>query len=288
MRFLTTINYFLKRYAKGMFLLFAINSIVLITTFIIQSCEKNDYYPNGNNENNVFKSSIIESLDAISNITTERTKDNELSKTNLTQIELYTEEGVSISDYPNFDNSLTFGDLVNIANTDIKVKHPDGSETDNISDDQQLIDIYQVSELEIQQMLQPTVLSAKNYLYSKGLTDLDIDYLLSADEEGPAMSESDLIPVVLELIAAEQNQNVSTNFDYSKLFGGSLYASQIGSCAGDALGISAIAAVLSQGMETQAAKMLLKKAIRKVAARSLGWVGAAIFAYEFGDCMGWW
>ena len=39
---------------------------------------------------------------------------------------------------------------------------------------------------------------------------------------------------------------------------------------------------------TAAGKALLKKAIRKVATRALGWIGAAVFVYEFGDCMDWW
>jgi len=40
-------------------------------------------------------------------------------------------------------------------------------------------------------------------------------------------------------------------------------------------------------MYTKAGKALINKSIRKVATRSPGWVGAAIFTYEFGDCMVW-
>ena len=52
--------------------------------------------------------------------------------------------------------------------------------------------------------------------------------------------------------------------------------------------ISAIAMILEGGLHTDTAKYLLKKAIRRGASKALGWVGAAIFTYEFGDCMGWW
>ena len=85
----------------------------------------------------------------------------------------------------------------------------------------------------------------------------------------------------------EDRANELTTNLYAMFFS-PLYASRIGECAGDALGISAIAAVLREGLKTKAAKKLLFKAIRKVATRTLGWVGAGIFAYEFGDCMDWW
>ena len=111
---------------------------------------------------------------------------------------------------------------------------------------------------------------------------------MTADEYGPAMSESDLIPAVMQLIAEEQNSNLAATFDYASFFGTSAHASQIGECAGDALVISAIAGAIAAGINSDAGKRLLKKAIRKVATRALGWVGAAIFVYEFGDCIDWW
>lgn len=171
---------------------------------------------------------------------------------------------------------------------ELGVRYVDGSTSDNISNSQVLIRSYSISIDAAKQSLEPTLIEAKNYLRSKGLTDNDIDDLLTADADGPAMSESDLIPVVMQLIAEEQNQNAMASVKFSNVFIQSAYASQIGSCAGDALGISAITAVVNGGLYTKAGKALLKKAIRKVASRSLGWVGAAIFTYEFGDCMGWW
>lgn len=54
-------------------------------------------------------------------------------------------------------------------------------------------------------------------------------------------------------------------------------------CAIRAVGIDAVMEMLN-GRITEA---IAKKAIKKIATRSLGWVGAAIAAYEFAKCMGW-
>jgi len=178
--------------------------------------------------------------------------------------------------------------LTAIKDTELEVKYVDGSTSDNISDSQDLITTYSISIESAKQSLKPALAEAKNYLRSKGLTDLDIQNLLIADEDGPTMSESDLIPAVMGLIAEEQNQNSIASLNFSNLFIQPAHASQVGECAGNAIGFSAIASLVNGGLHTSAGKKLLKKAIRKVASRALGWVGAAIFVYEFGDCMDWW
>jgi hypothetical protein len=240
---------------------------------------------------NSFKSTAFNSLYKLNNITLQNNTNNEFNTASringeVASIEVYLSNGTSST--PTISQNLTLNELVNIDNTDLKVKYFDGSESDNIANEQTLVNTYQISVSQAQQALEPTLIQAKDYLYAKGFTDSDIQFLLAADEEGPAMQESALIPIVMQLIAVEQNQNVASNVNYLSFFGNSAHASQIGECAGDALGISAIAAVIEQGLHTGAGKALLKKAIRKVASRALGWVGAAVFTYEFGDCMGWW
>lgn len=56
-------------------------------------------------------------------------------------------------------------------------------------------------------------------------------------------------------------------------------------CAMDALGIPA-GLILGTANGTSTAALL--KAARKLASRTLGWIGAGIAVYEFGDCMEWW
>ena len=56
-------------------------------------------------------------------------------------------------------------------------------------------------------------------------------------------------------------------------------------CAMDALGIPAGLLVGSLKEYTRAA---IIKAAKKLATRTLGWIGVGIAIYEFGDCMNWW
>jgi hypothetical protein len=203
-------------------------------------------------------------------------------------ISVYESSGSNFTDFNTLYNVSSFRELTSMDGVELEVSYIDGSTSDNISDSQELINSYSISIEAAKQSLEPTLVESKNYLRSKGLTDNDIQNLLTADEYGPAMSESDLIPAVMQLVAEEQNQNSMTSINFSNVFFQSAHASEIGECAGDALGVADVALALSGGLQTSAGKALLKKAIRKVATRALGWVGAAVFAYEFGDCMGWW
>lgn len=58
-------------------------------------------------------------------------------------------------------------------------------------------------------------------------------------------------------------------------------------CALQAAGVT-ILIELGNGGARYLSKQLAVKAIKKVAARVLGPIGAAWAAYEFGECMGWW
>lgn len=285
----------LSKFAKGMFAIFAIKLLFFGGFFIFQSCEQSGLFENEEQtiakEN--FKNSAFASLNSLNKIdvtTSRNSSDLMMARTNgdFAEIKVYKKLGVTTSDTPNIELSSDLEDLFELNDTDLGVKYVDGSESDNISDGQQLLGTLEISVQAAQNSLEPTLEEAKNYLRSNGYTDADIAELLTADEDGPAMSESDLIPAVMQLIAEEQNPGLAANFDYANFFGTSAHASQIGECAGDALGISSITAVVNQGLHTAAGKKLLKKAIRKVASRALGWIGAAIFVYEFGDCMDWW
>ncbi len=56
-------------------------------------------------------------------------------------------------------------------------------------------------------------------------------------------------------------------------------------CAMDALGIPA---GLLMGAAKNYTRAALIKAAKKLATRTLGWIGVGIAIYEFGDCMNWW
>ena len=288
----------LRKLGKGLMGLFTIQLVLVAIILIIQSCQGNELF-NKNTQKGVrnkFIKSVTTGIDKLNQIKL-KSKNEFQTVSNIQKIgiiddetaiiSLYPRVGVTISEGTDFSNISNFQQIMNIDDIEVGVTYSDGQSTNNISEDQELIANYSISIEEAKEALIPTLNEVKNYLYSKGYSDTDIQNLLSADEEGPAMSESDLIPAVLSLIAEEQKiYNVSYNLP--NLFFNSLYASQIGSCAGDALGISAIAMIVEGGLHTETAKYLLKKAIRRGASKALGWVGAAIFTYEFGDCMGWW
>lgn len=202
-------------------------------------------------------------------------------------ISLYSESGYT-SSYSSTNSNIFFGSLFDIPNTEIGITNSEGVQTNNITPDQQFILSYDMSSQVAEEIMQPSLLEAKNYFYAQGYSELDIQELLAADVDGPALDESSLVPAVMMLIAEEQNLSASKSFNIQSMFGYEAKASEIGTCAGDALGVSAIAGALAGGLGTSAGKALMKKAIRKVAGRTLGWVGAAIFVYEFGDCMDWW
>lgn len=284
----------LNKFAKGIFAIFTIKLFIVLMTFVVQSCSNEIFEENSVTEakNNFLNSAKI-GISNLNGVQINSKNNSTLAKsTNYNEdyatISVYSLTESNFTDFQTLDNISSFNQLTSIDGTELQVSYIDGSTSDNISDSQDLIRSYSISIEAAKQSLQPTLVEAKNYLRSKGLTDNDIQNLLTADEYGPAMSESDLIPAVMQLIAEEQNTNSIASLNFSNVFIQSAHASEIGNCAGDALGISAIAAVVNEGLYTSAGKALLKKAIRKVASRALGWVGAAVFTYEFGDCMGWW
>jgi len=285
----------LKKFAKVIFAIFTIKLVLFGIVFIIQSCSNNEIFQD--NETVKAQESFLNSakigLSNLNGVKVNQKNNSTFAKSatfneDFATISVYTLPESDFTDFETLDKVSSFEELTTVDGTELEVKYIDGSTSDNITDSQELIKTYTISIESAKQSLQPTLTEAKNYLRSKGLTDYDIQNLLTADEDGPAMSESDLIPAVMQLIAEEQNQNSIASLNFSNIFIQSAHASQIGECAGDALGISAIAAVVNEGLYTSAGKALLKKAIRKVASRALGWVGAAIFVYEFGDCMDWW
>jgi hypothetical protein len=77
---------------------------------------------------------------------------------------------------------------------------------------------------------------------------------------------------------------------YSSLLGiNSAFAQSdtFGGCLADAVGITAVFAVLEGGANKRMKKEAIKKAIRKVVGRSLGVIGGALAVYDFSVCMGW-
>ncbi len=134
------------------------------------------------------------------------------------------------------------------------------------------------SEEEALEFLKPMIESSKELFATYEVTDSDIKEVFG-DSNDPRV-----VVVSLAILYAESEKgNVSV--DFSALFGSSVYAQGgVWECAGQALGFYAIAEIFAGQVSNSA----ILGAFKKVAARTLGWVGLALAIYEFGDCMGYW
>lgn len=115
---------------------------------------------------------------------------------------------------------------------------------------------------DLKESLKPVLERSKEVLSAYGITDKNLEEIFSDDAEANAI-------ILAIAIAGTETQAFSTR-------------SQIVNCALDALGIPV-------GLLVGSAKSLTKKAIlkaaKKLATRSLGWVGAAIAVVDFASCM---
>lgn len=141
---------------------------------------------------------------------------------------------------------------------------------------------------------------AKMVLYAYDFTDNKII------EEFGSVDSPD-ISVVANLVMAleeelQQDKRIDfmqeSDFELASILGvSSLYAQQtqteqdqldtVGGCIADAIGITAVFEILSNGANKRMKKAAIRKVIRKVATRTLGVVGAALAVYDFVDCMDW-
>jgi hypothetical protein len=127
------------------------------------------------------------------------------------------------------------------------------------------------------ELLQPIINGSKDLLEVYNITDADIQAELGNT------NDPRIAIVALAVLQAETNSNEVT-MNFASLFGTSAYAQSAWECAGQALGFYAIAEIFAGQVSNSA----ILGAFRKVAARTLGWIGLGLAVYEFGDCMGYW
>jgi len=142
-------------------------------------------------------------------------------------------------------------------------------------------------EREIRQVLIPMVDGTKILL--KGY-NVEESYLQAEFQDS---NDPRIALVGLMILAAERQEGEAVALNFAQAFGALGYAQQETTleeakkdwvdCLIVAVGIDVVVDFL-KGNITEA---LAKKAIKKIASRTLGVVGAAIAAYEFGSCMGW-
>lgn len=103
------------------------------------------------------------------------------------------------------------------------------------------------------------------------------DFLEELEPEDPR-----IVILGLALLSAK-SQDKAVAINLSELFGSNLYAQNTYDCALRAFGIDVVVEFFKGNVD----KVIAKKALKKIASRVIGPVGAAWAAYEFGSCMAW-
>lgn len=174
-----------------------------------------------------------------------------------------------------------------VKNTTPRIKHlleehPAVLKNPNLLDQKSV----QKLEKEVNTLLQPLVHSTKKLLKWYEVED---EYL---NQEFTDPNDPRIALVGLFLLAAESKEKQGVALNFAQAFGTLSYAQNAelaeakpdwADCMITAVGIDAVVEFL-KGNVTEA---IAKKAIKKIASRALGFIGAAVAIYEFGSCMGW-
>lgn len=133
------------------------------------------------------------------------------------------------------------------------------------------------------EILAPLVKGSKNVLASYGIDNSELTGVFT-DAYDPRIA---LVSLLLLSADKKRKQEDLTAMNYAGLF--LIPSATIAmepdwyDCALRSIGVDALIELFN-GKITKA---ILIKVIRKIASRTIGWIGAAIAVYEFGDCMEW-
>lgn len=131
--------------------------------------------------------------------------------------------------------------------------------------------------------LNPLVLEAKQFFYSRGFSEQDIQQMLQEE----SAVETDLIALVMVVTENEARYPVARN--YSSFFISSAQAKaptwgEVKHCAAHALGVDVMFSLAFSGA-TSWTKAAMTKAFKTVAKRALGPIGVAIAVTDFSFCL---
>jgi hypothetical protein len=132
--------------------------------------------------------------------------------------------------------------------------------------------------------LSPSLNEAKNYLYTKGFNDSEIDQMIV--EHGG--QELDLIPFVMSLVTIEQESlswQPSSIFFVNQAYAGDVTWEDYARCAMIGIGADVLWALGTSNVSSWS-KKALRKAFGTVSKRFLGPIGVGIAVVSFGICIG--
>jgi hypothetical protein len=295
-------------------LFFAFNLILVLAVFTFNACqpENIDYHDTGQARND-FLATLSTSREAINKIGITNSHVLEKPNNNLasnsyddysndpiiqenTQTVCFAFNPNEINLESQVEDTNTLGDALNSGGNLTSIDGMDinngGSDTGGTNDGSEELEQYcfEVPVQPTQQELDPVVQEARNYLYSKGFTNNEIDDMV-IDEDG---QEEDLIALAAVMTSLEDGQNsTSSNFRITNLFFNSAYAqsnvpeitpAEVGTCAMIAIGADVLWA-LGGSSASSWTKKAMKKAFGAVAKRMLGPIGVAIAVVTFGICL---
>ncbi len=159
----------------------------------------------------------------------------------------------------------------------------------NIQEGKEKSDQHRVSSQYTEDEKTSLLYTSIQVLNSKGVTNDMIAYEFGNLENPEIVLSALAFTRIVDETAAENNIiDLETGFNYSTNSYVNNNVDRSGSVVDCALGALGIPAGLIVGSAGSTSTKALLKAARKLATRMLGWVGAAIAIYDFGNCMEWW
>lgn len=265
---------------KGLKLMFSITILASAVPFIIQSCQR-EHYENSDigQANAKFTSSLKAYKNTIGKISFSQTR-GATGKLlpGSGGIQTYIDFPANVS-----SETIDFYQSVNsIEDLAILIDNYDGTLQYEPSASNSSYPINLPLET-IEQSLAPLVQQSKDYLYTKGFTEQDIQQMITEENA----EETDLIPLVMAITQAENGNLVASN-NFGLIPINMAYAKvnwqQVGHCAMHALGVDILFS-LGASSATVWSAFAIKSAFKTVAKRMLGPIGVAIAVVDFGFCM---
>lgn len=277
----------LTKFSKG-FILCA--GIFCTTAIFVQSCKKTEVTINDNAAQK-FLSALNESSKQIKNISviTAINSDNLSNTTSLRRINLNQKSNSSsLSGNSGLTSAfILFKDMIPInPNYSSNIMGIANLVTDYQGEFTQIPSInciqFSVNLETVNASLQPLISEAKTYLNMRGLTNTDINEMIT--EEGG--QEVDLVPFAATLakyeVSGQLAKATTPNIFFSFAYAGD---PDILHCVGVALGVNHLWALGGSNAKSWT-KKAIKQAFGAVVKRALGPIGAAIAVVSFGLCMG--
>lgn len=275
-------NFFIEtnKLIKGLKFLFLFTISLSLISFVVQSCQREQYE---NSESGIANAKFTDALkgykNSIGNISFHK---NSYSTNRLysgsNQITTYIDfpPNVSLETINFYQNVNSIDDLA------VLIDNHNGTLQYEPTDTNSNYPINLPLEA-ITNSLDPLVQQSKEYLYTKGFSEQEIQQMIAEENA----EETDLIPLVMAVTQAESGQLVAnTNFNFLPV--NTAYAkvnwNQVGHCAMHALGVDILFS-LGASSATVWSAFAIKSAFKTVAKRMLGPIGVAIAVVDFGFCM---